>query len=269
MHTAQILPKIFNHHLENLIKPMRNFEKVINGFALFWLPIFYFGCGDSSQPSTEITGEDIVGDPILGHQDLENLSSSDDSNLSTHLHQNESNASEVTEVLEQGIVVDGRPITKDANISEPAIVSNLPPLEEGSEYKPLAFRDLTNFEYLVDWEKDGKEFDFTAYAQRVPKTLREISGNKIAIEGFMIPTVVDENNEVKEFLLLPDQMSCCFGQTPEANGWVVVNAELGVEVMMDRIIRVTGELTVEERWDEEFFVGLYHMTCHEITGPAL
>ena len=45
-------------------------------------------------------------------------------------------------------------------------------------------------------------------------------------------------------------MSCCFGQTPEANGWVVVNAEQGVEVMMDRIIRVTGELTVEERWDE-------------------
>jgi hypothetical protein len=41
-----------------------------------------------------------------------------------------------------------------------------------------------------------------------------------------------------------------------------------VEVMMDRIIRVTGQLTVEERWDEEFFVGLYHMTCDEITGPS-
>jgi hypothetical protein len=54
-----------------------------------------------------------------------------------------------------------------------------------------------------------------------------------------------------------------------ANGWVVVNATNGVEVMMDRIIRVTGQLSVEERWDEEFFVGLYHMTCDEITGPAL
>lgn len=85
----------------------------------------------------------------------------------------------------------------------------------------------------------------------------------------MIPTIVDENNEVKEFLLLPDQMSCCFGQAPEANGWVVVSATMGVEVMMDRIIRVTGDFAVEERWDEEFFVGLYHMTCNEITGPAL
>ena len=81
--------------------------------------------------------------------------------------------------------------------------------------------------------------------------------------------IAELNNEVKEFLLLPDQMSCCFGQAPEANGWVVVSATKGVEVMMDRIIRVTGGFAVEERWDEEFFVGLYHMTCNEITGPAL
>ena len=60
-----------------------------------------------------------------------------------------------------------------------------------------------NFEYLVEWEKDGKEFDFSSYAQRVPKRLRDKTGKKVAIEGFMIPTVVDENNEVKEFLLLP------------------------------------------------------------------
>jgi hypothetical protein len=175
----------------------------------------------------------------------------------------------VEKIIEEGLVVKGQPLNTDENNSKEALVSNLPPLEEGSEYQPLAFRDMMNFDYLVEWEKDGQDFDFSAYAQRVPKRLRDKTGTLVAIEGFMIPTVVDENNEVKEFLLLPDQMSCCFGQTPEANGWVVVNATNGVEVMMDRIIRVTGQLTVEERWDEEFFVGLYHMTCNEITGPAL
>ena len=148
-------------------------------------------------------------------------------------------------------------------------VDKLPPIEEGSVFKPLAFRDLTNFEYLVDWETDGKDFDFAAYSKRVPSRLREKSGAKVAVEGFMLPTVVDENNKVKEFLLLPDQMSCCFGQAPEANGWVTVSSSDGVDVLMDRIIRVTGTLTVEERWDEEFFVGLYHMDCKTITGPAL
>ena len=175
--------------------------------------------------------------------------------------------------VEEGYIVKGRPQPFDqaeanSSSSEGSNV-NLPPLAKGSAFKPLAFRDLTNFEYLVEWEADGKDFDFSAYAKRVPSRLREKSGSKVAIEGFMIPTVVDENNQVKEFLLLPDQMSCCFGQSPEANGWVLVSTSAGVEVLMDRIIRVTGTLTVEERWDEEFFVGLYHLDCNDITGPAL
>jgi len=175
--------------------------------------------------------------------------------------------------VEEGYVLNGRPKpfnqTEINSSSTESFDANLPPLAEGSAFKPLAFRDLTNFEYLVEWEADGLDFDFSAYAKRVPSRLREKSGAKVAIEGFMIPTVVDENNKVKEFLLLPDQMSCCFGKSPEANGWVLVSASDGVEVLMDRIIRVTGTLTVEERWDEEFFVGLYHLDCKEITGPAL
>ena len=38
---------------------------------------------------------------------------------------------------------------------------------------------------------------------------------------------------------------------------------------MDQIIRVTGTLTVEERWDEEFFVGLYHMDCKKLPARSL
>ena len=230
-----------------------------------------FGCSEKSPQVGEVSAEDIVGDPIVEiteETSWEENQSEDSQSLAVRRESNETVDSE--EILQEGIVIKGRaqPET-DGNQTQEIIESNLPPLEEGSEYKPLAFRDMMNFEYLVEWEKDGKDFDFSAYAQRVPKRLREKSGNMVAVEGFMIPTVVDENNEVKEFLLLPDQMSCCFGQTPEANGWVVVNASKGVEVMMDRIIRVTGQLTVEERWDEEFFVGLYHMTCDAITGPAL
>jgi len=235
--------------------------------TLAWI----FGCSEKSPQAGEVSAEDIVGDPIVEiteETSWEENQSEDNQSLAIKREGNETVDSE--EILQEGIVVKGRAQKEtDGNQTQEIIESNLPPLEEGSEYKPLAFRDMMNFEYLVEWEKDGKDFDFSAYAQRVPKRLREKSGNMVAVEGFMIPTVVDENNEVKEFLLLPDQMSCCFGQTPEANGWVVVNASKGVEVMMDRIIRVTGQLTVEERWDEEFFVGLYHMTCDEITGPAL
>lgn len=229
----------------------------------FWV-LMAISCSDEKEFSKEkpiFTGEPIVGDAFDSFprkpEPKPSLQVVDDFNSST--------------LIEEGFVVNGRPFSSDFNSSEAiaSVVNELPPLEDGSEFKPLPFRDLTNFEYEVSWEDDGIEFDFSSYAQRVPSRLREKSGTKVAVEGFMIPTVVDENNKVTEFLLLPDQMSCCFGQSPEANGWVVVRAVNGVEVMMDRIIRATGTLVVEERWDEEFFVGLYHMDCKAITGPAL
>ena len=183
----------------------------------------------------------------------------------------EANNSKISneQIIEEGLVVNGVAMPNDLNETMEIIPSRLPPMEENSEYELIPFRDLTNFVYEVNWELDGQDFDFSAYSQRVPKKVRQKNGLSVAIEGFMIPTIVDENNKVKEFLLLPDQMSCCFGQSPEANGWVVVSAPNGVEVLMDEVIRATGSLSVEERWDEEFFVGLYHLDCNEITGPSL
>ena len=242
---------------------------ILTTFAL--LGFFFLGaCSEGDPSGEEVDVFKIVGEPIL-----------EDSNKKKDPDINESRAlvsqdpgtttakiePEEVEVF-QGVVVDGKKTT-DENQSFVEDFGTLPPLEPDGAYRSIAFRELTDFDYSVEWEKDGKEFEFSAYAQRVPKKLRKISNTKVAIEGFMIPTIVDENNELKEFLLLPDQMSCCFGQTPEANGWVVVSAEQGAEVMMDRIIRITGELTVEERWDEEFFVGLYHIVCDELTGPSL
>ena len=234
--------------------------------------LFAGSCSEDRKENENRTIPLLVGEPIipqkteelsLAREEVEELNVSRDTPPGFQVEDQNSSVSE------EGIVVNGKilPLDQNETIFEP--LQTLPPMEAGSLYKPFAFSNLMNFKYKVDWEKDGKDFDFSAYANRVPKRLRDQSGSKVAVEGFMIPTIVDENNEVKEFLLLPDQMSCCFGQPPEANGWIVVTAEEGVEVLMDRIIRVTGEIMVEERWDEEFFVGLYHMICKEVTGPAL
>ena len=156
----------------------------------------------------------------------------------------------------------------DNGTANTAPSSKLPPLPEDSPYREVAFRSIASFPYEVEWETDGKEPDPTTFLQRVPPEVRKLSGAKVAVEGFMIPTMVNEENKVTEFLLLPDQMSCCYGKSPAANGWVVVTSD-GIDIMMDQIIRVTGSMVVEERWDEEFFVGLYHLSCDDITGPAL
>ena len=247
-------------------------------FKLFLIFIFFvfFSC-TQEEPNENAENIPPVGAPIIGEPIL---SAAIDKNASTiSLSGNESkiifnpipsDGQDIDEEsIEEGFIVNGIPKPnndKDLNVS---IVSNLPPLDENSEFERLAFRDMSNFPYDINWDRDGKEFDFTSYAKRVPKRLRDKTGASVAVEGFMLPTVVDENNKVTEFLLLPDQMSCCFGKSPEANGWVVVSATDGVEVLMDQIIRATGTLIVEERWDEEFFVGLYHLDCKEITGPSL
>ena len=245
-------------------------------FFLIFIFFVFFSCtqeeANENAENIPPVGAPIIGEPILSAEIDKNestisLSGNESKIISNPIASDGQDIDE--ESIEEGFIVNGIPKPnndKDLNVS---IVSNLPPLDENSEFERLAFRDMSNFPYDINWDRDGKEFDFTSYAKRVPKRLRDKTGASVAVEGFMLPTVVDENNKVTEFLLLPDQMSCCFGKSPEANGWVVVSATNGVEVLMDQIIRATGTLVVEERWDEEFFVGLYHLDCKEITGPSL
>ena len=248
----------------------RTFLLVQFNTALF-ISALTTGCDNSTSPSKKVDATVIVGEPITGS--FESSSLEQNTSLARRqkgLEENGSNIDLNQTAAEEGLIINGKVIVEDdQNVSSATEYGVLPPLDKDGQYSPVAFHKLTEFKYEVDWETDGLNFDFPAYSQRVPKELRGLSACQVAIEGFMIPTVVDENNEVKEFLLLPDQMSCCFGQTPEANGWIVVTADKGVEVLMDRVIRVSGEFTVEERWDEEFFVGLYHLTCEEVTGPSL
>ena len=128
--------------------------------SLIWI----FGCGDQNSQTTEISADDIVGEPIveISEDTFSEESQIDDNKTFAVLP--EANESETyKEILQEGIVVKGRPQPAvEANQTEEIMESNLPPLEEGSEYKPLAFRDMMNFEYLVEWEKDGKDFDFSS-----------------------------------------------------------------------------------------------------------
>jgi hypothetical protein len=220
---------------------------------------------DHHFPEEEVFSE--VGEPIMEQPVSEKSIEVEEAKLEGNQETNESKAafsgSEKTEVIEGKIILGQTLLSTDYNESAP-VINNLPPHDPSSKYKPLAYSTLTEFPYEIDWELDGLEYDFSAYASRVPRTIRNLSGKTFALEGFMVPTVVDEQNMVKEFLLMPDQLSCCFGQAPVANGWVVARSEEGVDVAMDRVIRVLGTLTVQERWDEEFFVGLYHVECDEM-----
>lgn len=238
------------------------------------LHLFLLCCiGACSQQENNIEKIDVfseVGEPLVLSHERE-ISYDESIQASSIDEVDENNTSFDTklkeEIIEGKIVLGQTLLLSEENASVP-VTNNLPPHDPSGGYVLLRYSTLTDFTYEIDWEADGLTFDFSAYSARVPKNVRSLSNTMVAIEGFMVPTVVDEENLVKEFLLMPDQLSCCFGQAPEANGWVVARSPRGVEVSMDRVIRVLGTLTVEERWDEEFFVGLYHLECDELINSA-
>ena len=236
---------------------------LIDFFRIIFLSsmLILFSCSQDPKYADESfefleVGQPLIGEPIL---DPKNTVSSD---IVEVVEQNATDNGQST-IIEGEIILGKTLLGSEGNQSLP-IVNNLPPHDPSGGYEMITYSMLTEFPYEIDWESDGLAFDFSAYASRVPRNVRNLSGKKVAIEGFMVPTVVNEQNIVEEFLLMPDQLSCCFGQAPEANGWLVVRSERGVDVAMDRVVRVLGNLTVEERWDQEFFVGLYHVECDEM-----
>jgi len=232
--------------------------------------LMFFGCTKNEEKSPAISEFTEVGEPILDYL-AELADQTEDSNTSTVLPGDETNATnneELAESVTEGEIILGQTLLSTEGNQSLPVINLLPPHDDSSGYQTLRYSNLTQFSYEIDWEADGVEFDFSRFAGRVPQSIRNLNGSKVALEGFMVPTVVDESNLVKEFLLMPDQLSCCFGQAPEANGWVVVRSEKGVGVFMDQVIRVLGTLTVEERWDEEFFVGLYHLDCESLISSS-
>ena len=63
-----------------------------------------------------------------------------------------------------------------------------------------------------------------------------------------------------------DQSSCCFGKIPEPNEWVVVDmtAKEGGPILMDQLVEIDGKIEVEEKWEEGFFVGIYHVSANTV-----
>ena len=89
------------------------------------------------------------------------------------------------------------------------------------------------------------------------------SGKKAMITGFMLPTKI-ENGKTTEFLLMANQMACCFGTVPNMNEWVVVRMPQGVAVTQDVPISFYGTLKVGALYDNGYMTGIYVMDAERM-----
>lgn len=101
----------------------------------------------------------------------------------------------------------------------------------------------------------------------IPPGIAALDGKRVRLSGYMLPIRM-ENGLVKDFLVLRNQMMCCFGRRPQPNEWVVVKMKgRGVPSTMDTPLCFYGVLHVGEIFENHVFEGLYQLDGEKIAAP--
>jgi hypothetical protein len=133
-----------------------------------------------------------------------------------------------------------------------------PPVENG--YLKLGFDQLASYTFTPP------SFDPTVNPnakpptgeEQIPASVKGWNGKKAIIAGYMMPVKM-EKGLVTEFLLMRNQMACCFGGVPNMNEWVVVKMRKGVTPVMDVPVQFYGQLKVGAMFENGYMTGLYEL----------
>ncbi len=139
---------------------------------------------------------------------------------------------------------------------------------EGREYLSVGFDYLSGFEYVIP-EDAGTNTTASAEAEKdqIPKTVRSLNNQRVALKGFMLPLKV-EGGLITELLVMRDQSMCCYGAVPKINEWVSVRmTSKGVKPIMDQAVTLYGKLKVGEIRENGYLVGIYEMDGESMAGP--
>jgi hypothetical protein len=99
---------------------------------------------------------------------------------------------------------------------------------------------------------------------QIPANVKALNEKRVAVRGFMLPMKLD-HGLVTEFLLLRNQMGCCYGLSPSMNELIDVRtAGKGVPALMDDLITVYGTLHVAEVRENGYLTGIYKMDCERV-----
>jgi hypothetical protein len=145
------------------------------------------------------------------------------------------------------------------------------PEMDGQGYLKLGFDQLAGYTFTppaFDPAMKPNEKPATGEEQ-IPALVKSWSGKKVIVTGFMLPVKMDKGL-VTEFLLVRNQMACCYGSVPNMNEWVIVKVKKGVQPLMDVPIQFYGQLKVGATFDNGYMTGLYELAGERLgeVGPS-
>ena len=94
----------------------------------------------------------------------------------------------------------------------------------------------------------------------IPPQIKALSGEKIEIEGFMLPLEGEDDN-LQSFVLLENQLACCFGAIPLLNEWIYVEVpkRKRIRSYQDELILLYGTQRVGAEFEDGMLNGIYHL----------
>lgn len=142
---------------------------------------------------------------------------------------------------------------------------------EVNGFRKLGFPDISLEELGDDGIEDLLDAllypdDYTEEELAFPEHLKNLDDTKVALRGYMIPSV-QKDGVVTEFLLVADLLSCCFGGAPQPDQWVQVVMDEGhsSEYFAFVPIRVNGRFWLEVIEDEAgYAAGCFHLDAVEV-----
>src|SRR5688572_1348350 len=101
------------------------------------------------------------------------------------------------------------------------------------------------------------EFGDFEYFERmeIPERIRRWNGKLIRAVGYM--NSGRQTRDFKEFELVMNRDSCCYGSRPKMNHFFQTTLKSGTVDYTSEPVAVVGRFFLEERWDGDWPLGLY------------
>lgn len=139
------------------------------------------------------------------------------------------------------------------------------PAQKENGYLPLSFDLLGDYEYRERLAINGKAV--TNHADQIPQNVKDMNGKKVAIQGYFYPVQVENGGTIKDFLLLRNQIYCCFGCAVRINEWISVEMRDGKPLKADftsRPVTIYGTLEVGPKYQDDILIDLYRMKADKL-----
>ncbi len=140
------------------------------------------------------------------------------------------------------------------------------PGPKGNGYQPISFDVLGGYDYRERIAVNGVAM--TNKVDQIPQNVKDLNGKKVIIQGYLYPMELESDGTIKDFLLLRNQIYCCFGDAVRINEWISVSMSNGKplkENFTPSPITIYGTLEVGPKYDgDDTLLNLYRMKADKV-----